>query len=120
MNGCKPCEESLSYCSPLTIYLVKSNGDILVYARNNGRNIVIIKRLLLCREWSSGGKTINFLREPDFIVGDEKLEQGSTQLKFRASGVGAISAQATAEYFEVTGRSLSCELNLSSMEVQDV
>lgn len=113
MNGCTPCEESLSYSSPLTIYLVKSGGNILVYARNNGRNIVVIKRLLLCREWSSGGRTINYLREPDFIVGGERVEQGLTQLKYRASATGAVSARAYAEYIEITGRSLSCELSLS-------
>jgi hypothetical protein len=113
MNGCTPCEESLSYSSPLIIYLVESGGNILVYARNNGRNIVVIKRLLLCREWSSGGRTINYLREPDFIVGGERVEQGLTQLKYSASGTGAVSARAHAEYIEITGRSLSCELSLS-------
>ena len=114
MNGCTPCEESLSSLCPLTIHLVEFGGDILVYARNNGRNIVVIKRLLLCREWSGGGQTINYLREPDFIVGGERVEQGLTQLKYRASGTGTVSASARAEYIEITGRSLSCELSLSS------
>ena len=113
MNDCTPCEESLTYHSPLTIYLLKSGSNVLVYARNNGRNIVVIKRLLLCREWSGGGRTINYLRESDFIVGGERVEQGSTQLKYSASAAGAVSARAQAEYIEITGRSLSCELTLS-------
>ena len=113
MNGCTPCEESLSIYSPITIYLVKSGDDILVYAKNNGRNIIFIKRLLLCREWSGGGRTINYLRESDFIVGGERVEQGLTQLKYRANGVNVVSAQAIAEYTEITGRSLSCTLSSS-------
>jgi hypothetical protein len=112
MYGCTPCEESFSNYSPLTIYLQKSGSNILVYAKNNGRNIVLIKRLLLCREWSGGGRTINYLRESDFIVGGERIEQGSTQLKYSASGSGAVSAKAYAEYIEITGRSQSCELSL--------
>ena len=113
MNGCTPCEEHFAYYSPLTVYLVESGGDILVYTRNNGRNILMIKRILLCREWSTGGRTINYIREPDFIVGTEKLEQGSTHLKYRISGTGATSARAYAEYIEITGRSVGCELRLS-------
>ncbi len=113
MTGCTPCEESFSVYSPLTIELVHSGSDVLVYAKNNGRNIVIIKRLLLCREWAGGGRTINYLREADFIIGGERVEQGSTQLKYKASAASAVSARAQAEYYEVTGRSLSCELDLS-------
>ena len=112
MNGCTPCEESLYSSSPLTISLMEFGGDILVYARNNGRNIVLIKRLVLCRKWP-GGQTINYLREPDFIVGGERVEQGLLQLKYRASGTGVVSARAKAEYIEITGRSLSCELSFS-------
>jgi hypothetical protein len=113
MNACSPCMESLSDYSPLVIYLVESGGNILVYAQNKGKNIVVIKRLLLCREWSSGWQTINYLREADFIVGGEAIEQGLTQLKYSASGTGAVSARAYAEYIEITGRSVSCSLNLS-------
>ena len=113
MNGCTAFEEDLNHYSPLTLRLVKSGGDILVYANNYGQNIVVIKRLLLCREWSGGGRTINYLREPDFIVGGEKVEQNSGQLKYRASAAGVVKARAQAEYIEITGRSLSCELNLS-------
>lgn len=120
MKKCTSCQESFTDSYPLIIYLTESSGEISVYAQNNGCNMVIIKRILLCREWAGGGFTINYLREPDFIVGGENVEQGLTQLKYRASGLGAVSAQAKAEYFEITGHTLSCELNLSDMEERHV
>ena len=113
MSGCTPCEGSLGGGSPFTISLVKSGSDVLVYAQNSGRNIVVMKRLLLCREWSGGGMTINYLRKGDFIVGGEEVEPGLTQLKYSASASGAVAARAQAEYIEITGRSLSCELDLT-------
>jgi len=72
MSDCMPCEESLAEYSPLTIYLIKSGGDILIYLKNNGPNIIVIKRLVLYREWSEGGRTINYLRGSDFIIGGEE------------------------------------------------
>lgn len=110
MSGCTSCEESFSEYSPLTISLQKSSGKILVYAQNNGCNIISIKRLVLCRVWSNGTRTINYLREPDFIIGGEKVEQGTKSLKYSASASNCISSRACAEYIEITGRSQSCEL----------
>jgi len=112
MGDCTGCEESFSGTWPLEISLIRSGSDVLVYARNGGKNIVFIKRLLLCREWSAGGRTINYLREGDFIVGGERVEPGLLQLKYRASATNAVSASAQAEYIEITGRSRSCELQL--------
>ncbi|PIP37557.1 MAG: hypothetical protein COS92_03935 [Desulfobacterales bacterium CG07_land_8_20_14_0_80_52_14] len=114
-----PCEESLAEYSPLTIYLIKSGGDILIYLKNNGPNIIVIKRLVLYREWSEGGRTINYLRGSDFIIGGEVVEQGSTHLKYRASAANAISATARAEYFEITGRSRACEIDLTQKEIKN-
>lgn len=113
MADCTGCEVSFSGNWPLEISLMKWGSKILVYARNNSPNIIIIKRLLVCRQWSSGGRTVNYLREGDFIVGGERVEQGSSQLKWEASAANVVSAEAQAEYIEITGRSRSCELKLS-------
>lgn len=112
MHDCSQCEDSLSESAPLKIYLTETNNTFHIYAQNRSRNIIIIKRILLCREWTHGGQTINFIRESDFLVGGETLEPDGTHLKYRASSEGAISANAQAEYIEITGRSRSCELTL--------
>lgn len=112
MNGCTPCEMDFDTYAPLTVTVVKSGGKLLVYTRNNGRNILIINRILLCREYA-WGRSVNYLRVNNFVVGGDRLEQGLTHLKVKMSVGGVVSARAEAEYYEVSGRSVSCEADLS-------
>lgn len=119
MIGCTPCEESLSSNSPLTIHLSESGDRINVYARNNGCNIVVIKRLLFCRTRPNGGRTIEYLREENFIHSGT-VEPGITAFMWSGFISDSLSARAYAEYFEIPGRSLSCELKISQIVIGGV
>ncbi len=110
MESCTYCEESFKGYAPLVLRIYKSGGDILVYAQNNTRNIILIKRLILCINYEYHS-TLIYVREGgfyDFYIGGERLEQGTTQLKFKISAPTSISARAEAEYIEITSRSVSC------------
>ncbi len=110
MESCTFCEENFKGYSPLILRIYKSGNDILVYAQNNTKNIILIKRLILCINYEYHS-TLIYVREGgffDFYIGGERLEQGTTQLKFRISAPSALSARVEAEYVEVTSRSTSC------------
>lgn len=119
MNDCTPCEGSLTANSSLALSVIRSGGgsgsDILVYAQNQGRNIIIIKRMVLCLR-SNGGQTLLYIREGgffDFEIGGERLEQGLTQLKFRITNTTAQHARVQAEHIEITGRAQSCTADVT-------
>jgi hypothetical protein len=103
---CTGCETTFRSYAPLIMSVVYSAGEVLVYAQNAGKNIVILKRVLLCIEYSSGGRTTLFIR--NFTVGGDTVEQGSTQLKYRVTVSNVARIQAEAEYFEASGRNVSC------------
>ena len=92
---------------PLEMNVIKSNGRLLVYASNKGKNIAILKRVILRMGWPSGGATYLYLRENDFYFKKEEIEQGLGILIYRSNSTTAVDAQAYAEYQEVTGRGQS-------------
>lgn len=109
--ACNPCETSFQGSQAVVVSIVKSGTNALLYVQNQGRNIVHLRRILLC--YSSGtGSSILFLRPaPSGITwsGPEYLEAGSTSLYYTLSGVPAGNfVQAQAEYVEIAGRSRSC------------
>lgn len=108
------CPNPFQGLEPLTVSVTKSGGgEVLVYAKNNSRSIIFIKRMLLRMEWGGGGATTLYIREGgffDFFIGGERLEQGTTHLKFRTGPNSAVRGEASAEYIEATSRSRS-ELN---------
>ena len=109
MADCTYCPQSFEGYAPLKLSVQQSGNDVLLYARNQSKNIILIKRALLCIE-SNGGTTILYIRDGgsfDFYIGGERLEQGSTHLKFKISAPNAVNAQAEAEYIEITGRSVN-------------
>ena len=107
MEQCTTCETTFRSYAPLTLTTSRTAaGEVLVYAQNNGRNILVIQRMLVCLEYAGGSRSIFYVR--DFAVGGDTLEQGSTQLKYRVTSPSAIGAQVEAEYREVTGRERSC------------
>ena len=100
------CQSTFDSYSPLKLSVLRSGSDVLVYAQNTGRSIILIKRLLLCLG-SPSGTSVVYLREEDFTVGGERVEQSGTWLKYRTTAPGVTTGQAQAEYVEVTERSLS-------------
>jgi len=102
-------EQVFKSYAPLILTVEKSGDEIRVYAKNNGPNIILIKRLILCIEYAQENQTL-YIRQGgplDLLAGGERLEQGATHLKFKISAPDAQRAQAEAEYIDVTGRSMS-------------
>ena len=116
MEKCTHCEQTFKGYAPLVLTVNKSGADILVYAKNNSPNILLIKRMLLCLQYTYGYSVL-YIREGgffDFFIGGERLEQGMSHLKFRISSSNAQKAQAEAEYIEAIGRSVSCVSEFTS------
>ena len=112
MEQCTVCETSFKNGHPLRLTMNEFGGDLLIYAQNRGRNIVFVRRIIVCRRSSSGWQSLIFFRDEGtsqtFVVGGGRIEPGSTQLKVRVSKGGATEAMAQAEYYEVPCRALTC------------
>ncbi len=116
MEQCTVCEQMFKSYAPLILTVKKSGDEILVYAKNNSPNILLIKRLMLCLEYAQDLHVL-YVRQGgyfDLLTGGERLEQSLSQLKFRISVPIPQRAQAEAEYIEVTGRSMSCVSDFTS------
>lgn len=111
--ACNACENGFQAYQTLVITLQKSGNNALLYIGNQGRNIVLIRRILLCVAYRSGGTTTLYLRPPPdaitWIYPSAYLDTGLTALYYQLNNVpaGAI-VQAQAEYIEIEGRSRSC------------
>ena len=91
----------------LKLTIMRSGSNVRVYAQNMGNHIVVIKRIILCWQYSGGGKTFLYLRRPQFVVGDQ-IEQGLTWLMYSTTLPATVTdILAEAEYLEFTGRSIS-------------
>lgn len=104
---CNPCETNFQSASSVVVSIVKSGTTALLYVQNQGRNIVHLRRILLC--YGAGGTL--YLRPPPAGIswsGPEYLEPGSTSLYYSFTPPAGSAVQAQAEYVELTGRSRSC------------
>ena len=91
--------------APLKLSVLKSGNNVLVYAQNQSRSIVHIKRIILCGEFS-WGKTYLYRRKGDFTISDQ-IEQRTTYLMFQCNWPNVRNVQAEAEYIEFAGRAIS-------------
>lgn len=117
MEECTTCETSFKDGRPLEMEVSDSASDLLIYATNTGKNIILIRRIIVCRNWPSGGRTLTYHRDTSsgtfgFQIGGARIEPGTSQLKVRISKGSAISAQAQAEYYEVPCRETSCNYTI--------
>ena len=103
---CNPCETSFQSACTVVVSIVKSGTTALVYVQNQGRNIVHLRRILLCY----GSGTLYLRPPPGGIAwsGPEYLEPGMTNLYYSFTPPAGSTVQAQAEYVEITGRSRSC------------
>ena len=105
--ACNSCETSFRTATSVVVNIVKSGANALVYVQNQGRNIVHLRRILLC---STSGTTL-YLRPPPSSIawsGPEYLEPGTTALYYSWTPPAGSQVQAQAEYIEIDGRSRSC------------
>ncbi len=114
MSNCEQLSGRLLEYSPLKLvtgYELATN-KIFVCGQNNGRNIIYIKRIIICVEKSDGTKNLYFVYKGgayDLFVTDGKINSQSSSVMLskipRPSGTKKVLSQA--EYIEVTGRALS-------------
>lgn len=109
--ACNSCETGFQSAQSLVVSITRSGSSALLYVGNQGRNIALIERILLCMS-SGGGSSIWYLRYPSAITWtypSSTLEPGITALFYTLTNVpaGAI-VQAQAEYIEIEGRAVSC------------
>jgi hypothetical protein len=109
---CNNCETGFQQYQTVVVSIQKSGITALLYVQNQGRNIVRMRRILLCYTGQGGTTTLYLRPSPDpisWIYPSAFLETGITALYYQLNNIaaGAI-VQAQAEYIEVDGRSRSC------------
>jgi hypothetical protein len=106
--ACNACEIGFQGNQSLVVSISRTGTTAYLYLANQGRNILLIRRVILCR----GGSTMLFLRPPPDTIswsGPQYLETGTTYLYYTLTGVPAATiVQAQAEYIEIDGRARSC------------
>ncbi len=110
--ACNACENNFQGYQTIVVSIVQSGANRLVYVQNQGTNIVMIRRILICYTTPGGGWGMLYLRPaPDPITWTYPsafLETGITALYYTLSPGNVNITQAQAEYVEIEGRSRSC------------
>jgi hypothetical protein len=105
--ACNACETSFKSMTSAVVSIVKSGTTALLYVQNQGRNILHMRRIVVCDSLGS----MLFLRPPPTGInwsGPEYLEPGTTVLYFSWTPTAGTVVQAQAEYIEIEARSRSC------------
>jgi hypothetical protein len=110
--ACNNCENEFKDARSVVVSFTKMGPNALLYVHNQAKNVVLIRRILLCY-WDGVGAGVMYLRaSPDaipWIYPSTYLEPGLTALFYRFNNLAAGTiVQAQAEYIEIDGRSLSC------------
>ncbi len=107
--ACNACETSFQGSQTLVVNAVRSGTTVTISVTNQGRNIVMIRRIVVCR----GGTSFLYLRPPPDLIAwmypSAFFEPGIGATIYVLNGVPAGTiVQAQAEYIEIDGRSRSC------------
>lgn len=111
--ACNACETSFQGNQSLVVNVAKSGTSAIVSVTSQGRNIVEIRRIVLCASYPGGGQSLWFLRPPPsgiaWMYPSAFFEPviGATIYILNGLPAGTI-VQAQAEYVEIDGRSRSC------------
>jgi hypothetical protein len=110
--ACNNCETNFQGSQSVVVSVQKSGSSALLYVQNQGRNAILIRRILLCYQSGNSTSTYYLRAAPQSITWLyplSNLEQGITALFYQLNNLpaGAI-VQAQAEYTEFDGRSRSC------------
>ncbi|HEY3224203.1 MAG TPA: hypothetical protein VGJ76_10565 [Pseudolabrys sp.] len=113
--ACNSCETNFQGSQTLVVSVAKSGSRAVLSVGNQGRNIVLIRRILLCvsfpgwwwhRHFVFTRATGRYLLDVPFhLPGEPGLI--ATYYIWNGLPAGSI-AQAQAEYIEIEGRSRSC------------
>lgn len=111
--ACNACETFFQGSQTLVVAVTKTGTSANLFVTNQGRNIVLIRRILMCIGYPNGGSSVYFLRPPpdqiSWAYPSSYLEPGIGATFYTLTGVPAGTiVQAQAEYIEIEGRSRSC------------
>ena len=109
--ACNSCETFFQGNQSVVVSIQQSGTNRLLYVQNQGRNIIQIRRILLCYTTPNGYGVLYLRPAPDaisWIYPTAFLEQGITALYYTLSVPNINITQAQAEYIEIDGRSRSC------------
>jgi hypothetical protein len=110
--ACNGCENTFQGYQSVVVSIEKSGATARLIVENHGRNIVMIRRILLCYTGPAGTGVLYLRPPPDqisWIPHTAFLEQGTGGLFYTLSvSSGFNLVQAQAEYVEIDGRSRSC------------
>ena len=110
--ACNTCETQFQKYQSLVVTVPKLGADVYLVLYNEGRNIVLIRRIVLCISYPGGSSDTVFLRPaPDQVtwIGSSYLEPGLNGTFYMLPNVPiGATVQAQAEYIEIEGRSRSC------------
>ncbi len=105
--ACNTCETSFRSATSVVVFITRSGTTAFLYVQNQGRNIVHMRRIIVC---STSGSTFYLRPAPLGITwnGPEYLEPGATAQYYSWTPTAGSEVQAQAEYIEIDGRSRSC------------
>jgi hypothetical protein len=109
--ACNSCESNFQGSQSVVVSIQKSGSNALLYVQNQGRNIVMIRRILICYTTATGWGMLYLRPAPDSVAWTYPsafLETGVTALYYTLSASNVKIVQAQAEYIEIEGRSRSC------------
>jgi hypothetical protein len=110
--ACNYCETTFQAYQTLVVTVFKNGSNATLWMQNQGRNAVLIERVILCATSPAGGFTLYLRPPPDpisWIYPSRYLETGIGATYYTLTGLspGTI-VQAQAEYVEIEGRARSC------------
>lgn len=109
--ACNGCETTFQSNQSVVVSINRSGTTGNLYVQNQGRNIVLIRRILLCYTTSTGSGVLYLRPPPDGIAWSypsSYLEPGITAFYYSLNVADVQFFQAQAEYIEIEGRSRSC------------
>lgn len=110
---CNSCETTFGDSQTLVVSVAQFGTGAILSIANQGRNIVLIRRILLCATSAVKGTNVLYLRPPpdpiSWMCPSAYLEPNITATFYILGGLATGSlVQAQAEYVEIEGRSRSC------------
>jgi len=113
---CNSCETTFQGAQTLVVSVAKSGSSAVLSIGNQGRNIILIRRILLCVTLPAGAWVLYLRAPPDpisWMYPSTYLEAGITATYYILNSLTAGSVvQAQAEYVEIEGRSSSCSTTI--------
>jgi hypothetical protein len=110
--ACNACETTFNSVESVVVSIQRSGTTGTLFVQNQGRNIVMIRRILFCYTTTTGGQGVLYLRPPPNGIAwsypSAFLEPGTMASYYTLNVANVQTFQAQAEFIEIDGRSRSC------------